>query len=195
MASAFESVIRLNLSRYSPEAAKRKHIEIARRGLAEFMARQTARPMVDLYVDGRAATNEEEVRPFGVITYRFNRMREVLSFAIRAAEELSPYRSGRYRRAWFFMSEAGPFGLDQIPGSGTIFLVNDQPYARKVHTGAKGFEVPAGIVEKVRQRVRRRYGSVVETEVRFIGLSHAYTLKNGQRLTYPAVAFTPKVFH
>lgn len=195
MASAFETVIRLQLSRYSPEAAKRKHIEVARKGLAEFMARQSVRPMVDLYVDGRPARSETEVRPFGVITYRFNRLREVMSFALRRAEELSPVLSGRYRRAWVWTSAAGVIGLDAVPEGQEVTLVNPLPYARKVHVGAKGFEVPAGIVEKVRQAVRRRYGAVVVAEVRFIRLAPGYTLKNGQPLTYPALVLTPKVFH
>lgn len=160
--------------------------------------------MVTIETDGHPSASEESVRPFGVITYQFNRMREVLSFALREAENESPVRSGRYYRSWFFMAQGAEIGLDEVPAGVAITLTNDQPYARKIHVGAKGFERYAnpGIVEKVRQAVMRRYGAVVSAEVTFINLAGAHTLQRssgrrksrqkGAALTYPALILTPK---
>ena len=217
MAKPFEAIIRLQMARFSPQEARKRHIAIARAGLADFMGRQPVRPMVRIETDNRPATSEGQVKPFGLIVYRFDRMREVASFALREAEEYSPVRSGRYKRSWFLMHGTQKIGLDEIPASATIILTNDQPYSRKINVGAKGFEeymVPSGIVERVRQKVRQRYGSVVTASVQFIqfpGGGHVLTKSlrskrsNGRRggfrsdsmkgmaITYPALVLTPRV--
>lgn len=214
MASAFETVIRLQLDKYSPEQARLKHIEIARAGLGAFLAGQSTRPDVRIETDGHAASSENEVRPFGIITYRFQRMGEVAAFALTQARALSPVDSGAYRNAWFFLVDGAEVGMDAIASAKSFILTNDQPYARKIHVGAKGFEryVPPGIVEKVRQLVIKKYGTIVVTNLEFITLEGGYVLRKGLRhihkgrryggirsdaqagseLTYPALAFTPK---
>ncbi|MGE4044464.1 MAG: hypothetical protein AB7F35_06400 [Acetobacteraceae bacterium] len=195
---AFEQVIRLQLVKYSPEEARRRHIALARRGLAEFMARQTVKPMVSLEVDHHQAASEDQVRPFGVIVYRFSRMREVVSFALRECERLSPALSGRYRKSWFVLAGRREIMLDQIPDDGPVTVTNDQPYHRKIHVGAKGYARYAnpGIVEKVRQLVRRRYGAIVSADITFIRLSDGYRLRRPRRreaeLSYPALILTGK---
>lgn len=212
--SAFETVIRLRLEQFSPEAAKRQHIAIARAGLGAFLAAQSARPGVTIETDGHAAASEEQVRPFGVITYRFQRMREIVAFALGYARSISPVDSGRYRDAWFALLGGSEIAVDAIPDGETILISNDEPYARKIHTGAKGFEayVPPGIVEKVRQAVLARYKPIVEANLEFITLEGGYVLKkalrsihNGRRyggirndsragtpITYPSLSLTPK---
>lgn len=201
MASQFERTIRLAIDRnVSPEAAKAFLIKRARAGLAEFMARQSVRPMVSIEVDGRDALSETEVKPFGVITYRFSRMREVVSFALRELERMSPIGRGTYRRSWIVIVGVEQVGLDQIDArlarmkrGGTVTIVNTVPYARKIHVGAKGFVAYAnpGIVEKARQLVLRRYKNAVPAHVRFINLSNGYILqkgrKAGQAISYPAL--------
>lgn len=203
MASPFETSIRLHVAHMTGPAAREFHIRTARAGLAAFMARQTTKPMVTLEVDHRSAQSETEVKPFGLIVYRFNRMREVVSFAFRALERLSPERSGAYRRAWLIVSAAagphasmaaatlGGIGLDQIGNARTVTIVNPVDYARKVHVGSKGFAVPAGIVEKVRQLINKTFGRIVRAWVQYIELSPGYRLRKapraGQALTYPAL--------
>jgi hypothetical protein len=205
VASPFETYIRLRVDQMAgPEAVKAFHVKTAKAALSEFMARQSVRPMVDIEVDTRPARSETEVKPFGLIVYRFGRMREVVSFALRELERLSPVRSGAYRKAWRIVSLAvasrvgrpgtmanGNIGLDQLDGATTVTIVNPLPYARKVHTGAKGFEVPAGILEKVRQLILKRYRRIVYVGIQFISLSPGYRLKkpprSGQPLTYPAL--------
>lgn len=203
MASAFESVILLQMSRYSPAAAKQRHIQIARDGLAEFMARQLVRPMVTIETDGNRATSEEQVKPFGIITYRFSRLREVVSYALHEAERLSPVKSGRYRRSWVVLAGNEEIGMDAIPNDVPVTLTNFQPYSRKINVGAKGFEryVPPGIVEKVRQLVLKRYRPVVDADIRYLTLANGHVLKRqgkrrsqkpGAAVTYPSLILTPK---
>jgi len=191
MASAFETMVRLHMDKMTGPAAREYHIRRARSGLAEFMARQTVKPMVRLEVDNRPATTEEQVKPFGLIVYHFDRMREVVSFALRELERLSPVLSGAYRKAWLTLVNRSVVGMDKIAGSRIVTIVNPLPYARKVHSGARGFEVPAGIIEKVRQIVLKRYRRTVSVNIQFIDLAPGYKLRKppraGQRLTYPAL--------
>lgn len=209
----FSEVIRLSLSQFSPEVARQKHIAIARAGLAKFLAAQTVRPMVTIEVDGHRASSEEEVRPFGVINYRLTRLREVVAFALAEARRLSPVRTGRYQGSWFLLMDRAEIPLEGVPESGTVMLTNDRPYARKIHVGAKGFEIHRGIVEKVRQSVLRKYGAIIEADLLFITLQGGWRLKKGLRkihrgrrygairndapagaeLTYPTLQLTPRL--
>lgn len=191
MARAFESVIRLQLEKYGPEAAKRKHIEVARKGLADFLRRQTPKPGYEIETDNRPATNEESVKPFGVITYRFRRMREIAEFCLEEAIRLSPKgtkpkKGARYADSWFVLVDGQPTPVDKVPPDAKqIHVTNDAPYSRKINVGSKGFEkyVPPGLVEKVRQLAIRRFGSIATVEVDYLQLGGGYTL-----LTNPKAA-------
>lgn len=214
MASAFETVIRLRVDQYSPEKAKQLHIAFARNELAKFLSRQTTRPDVTIEVDGHAASNETQVKPFGVITYRFTRMPEVMAFALAEARRLSPVLRGKYRDAWFLLDGRTEITLADVPSNASTMMSNSQPYARKIQVGARGFEVHRGIVEKVRQAVLRKYGATVTANVLFITLQGGWVLRKGLRkihkgrryggirndaaagmeVTYPTLEVTPKSF-
>lgn len=213
-ARAFETIIRLRLQQFSPEEAKKRHIAIARAGLAQFTARQSAPPDVALFVDGHSAATEEEVIPFGVIVYRFSRMKEIVAFALAEARRLSPVLTGRYRDSWFAMVNNKETALDDIPPNAVVTVANDQPYSRKINTGAKGFEkyVPPGVAEKMRQSVLAKYRNTVTANVQYITFEDGYVLRHhlrkvvngrryggprsdalaGSQITYPAVVFSPK---
>lgn len=211
--AAFETVIRLQLDQYSPAEVQRRHVAIARAGLAGFLAGQSVKPDVLIETDGRPANSENEVMPFGVITYRFPRMREIVAFAIAQARAISPVDSGAYRNAWFPIVDGAEIDPRAISGVAPVTITNDQPYARKIHVGARGFEAYAGIVEKVRQIVLRQYGGVVSAEIVFLNLQGGWVLRKGLRkihngrryggvrndaaagmeITYPSLVLTPKL--
>lgn len=210
--SAFQTVIELQLRRFSPEEAKRRHIQIARAGLARFIAGQSSKPGVTLFVDGHPASSEESVKPFGVIIYRFTRMRQVVQFALEEAVRQSPVLSGEYKKAWFTMIAGAEVALSAIPQNATsVILTNDMPYSRKIMVrGARLQGVPPGIVERVRQLVLRRYGAIVTANIEYITLQGGHVLKrngvrvhpNGRRsvrqtkgraLTYPALIIGARV--
>ena len=212
MGAAFERVIKLNLDRFSPEAARQKHIEIAKAALERFLGGETSRPGIEYIVDGHPAANEDAVQPFGVITYRIQRLRKACALALAQAQLLSPVghdppdpHPGLYKKSWFFLVNGRETALADVPeNADQVILTNDQPYSRKINVGFKGFEryVPPGICEKVRLLVRKEYGKIIDVRVDYITLAGGYRLvrpiKHGRHLehelTYPSVILTPKRF-
>ena len=193
MAKAFEEVIRLRLAQFSPAERRRRHIEIARRGLTEFMARQENKPQVSLEVDHRSATSEDQVQPFGLIVYRLDRMREIVTFALSEARRISPVKSGRYQASWFLMVGNTETAIDAIQPGHVVTITNDQPYALSIHVGAKGFKkyVPPGIVERLRQIVLRKYRALVTCAVTYIKLG-ASAGASKRPLRYPSLVIAPR---
>jgi len=206
----FEQIIVLNLKRFQPEEVRKKHIEIARKVLNNFLERQRDKPEYEIIVDGHLAHSEEAVKPFGVIRYVFKRMAQVGKYAIKTARDMSPVQSGRYKRSWILVADGQLVSENDIPNSAKeLVLVNNQPYARKIHLrGARLRGVPPGIVEKTRLKVQRQFSSV-ELNIRFITLGAGYRLKKdyiqtrrsgrlrlrdqaGSDLTYPALVIKQK---
>lgn len=193
MVKAFETVIRLQMARFAPAEVRKRHIAVARAGRAEFMARQTLKPQVRLEVDHHPATSEEQVKPFGLIVYRFDRMREIVKFALSEAARISPVDSGRYQASWFPMVGGSEIDPDAIPAQSVVTITNDQPYAWKIHAGTKGFEkyVPPGIVEKLRQIVLREYRAIVTARVTYITLSGVGKARR-RPIRYPSLVISPR---
>jgi hypothetical protein len=222
-ASAFETVIRLQLDRYGPDEAKRRHIAAAKAGLAAYLGTQTPRPAVRLEVDGHAASSEDQVKPFGIIIYRLLRMHEIVPYALAQARALSPVGSktdarpghpGLYRESWFTLVDGRRVDPNEVQPDDTVIITNNQPYSRKIHTGARGFERygPPGVVEKVRQMVVAKYGALVDAQIVFLDLQESYVLRRdlrhiyrgrryggprndaraGMPITYPSLQMTPK---
>jgi hypothetical protein len=135
--SAFDTVIRLQLQKYGPEAARKKHIEIATRSHAAFQRRQSSPVPYTLIVDGHAALSEQEVKPYGVIIYQFNRLgqivQEVLDFLIKYVTRAY---SGEYHKN-FFVSvdgkqiDAADFRPEFVPLRAEIIIGNKLPFNRK----------------------------------------------------------------
>jgi hypothetical protein len=211
-ARAFETLIRLKLQQFSPEEAKKRHVEIARGIRAKFIAPQG--PDVQIYTDGHSATTEDEVQPFGVIVYRISRMKQITAFALAEAKRMSPVLTGRYRDAWFAMVDQREVALEDIPSNAIVTIANDEPYSRKINVGAKGFEkyAPPGVVERVRQTVLAKYRNIITANIQFITLEGGHVLQNdlrkihqgrryggprsdalaGSQITYPSLVIAPK---
>lgn len=190
--SAFETVIRLQLDKFSPAEAKRRHIAAARAGLAAFLAGQESKPTVAIEVDGHPATTEDQVQPFGIITYRFLRMNVIVPELLAKARELSPVGSnddarpghpGLYKSSWFALVDGRQVDDDAVPAGAEVIITNNQPYSRKINVGAHGFEryAPPGIVERVRQFALSKYRNILDAQVVFLNLEGAYILKHDLR--------------
>lgn len=194
--SAFERVIELQLDRFSPEEAKRRHVAIARRGLAAFIGRQREKPAWRIEVDGHPAASEDQVRPYGVIAYRFFRWPQIARFSIQTARDLSPVESGDYKKSWFLIADGAEVLESAVPANvARLILCNDVPYAKKIHVrGARLRGVPPGIVEKVRQLVLRRFGGIVTANIEFLTLSGGYVLQGGSPLKRAAQDRRSSVF-
>lgn len=199
----WETVINLAIEGMNPPEIQRQHAAFARQKLAEHLAGVQSRPAVTVIVDGRRDASEDSVKPYGVIRYEFSYFREVAAEALAQAQEMSPVRSGRYKRSWFVLADGVEVAPDAIPDKArSVMVVNDQPYHRKIHVGAmRNLSVPPLIVERLRQVVQRRFGNLVQVGVRFILLEGGYILKGrnksrrkdlraGQPMTYPALELT-----
>lgn len=181
------------------DQVRARHVASARAILDQTLAERPVRPLVEQVVDGKKGAALEAVKVPGVILFRLGVLQEVAAFALKAAFDLSPVRSGRYRLSWLAMKadgkphDGGPLGPDEI-----VFVVNPQPYARKIQVrGAKLVGIAPGIADRVANAVRASFGDAIRVEVKFIALPNAYALKRGAKgrkdskpgraITYPAV--------
>lgn len=184
--AAFEKVIALAVARVKPPEVQTLHAAIARRGLADHLGRLRHRPQVATIVDGRPGASEDSVKAYGVIRYEFRRLSEAALWALARCRELSPVESGAYKRAWFVLAAGRPVAEGQTPPElPELIVTNDRPYHRKLevtvnskrlHGGVRSVRVPPGIVERVRQEVRRVFPGV-DSSVSFIRLAGGYTLR------------------
>jgi hypothetical protein len=190
--SAFETVIRLQLDKFGPEQARRKHIEIARRGIAAFQSRQNAPVAYQIEVDGRSADSEETVKPYGVIIYRFNRMGEIAQYAL---DFLISYvrraYSGKYHQNFFVsvdgkLIDAAAFNPKFVPMRAEIIIGNKLPFNRKFDVQRVGnrtlsYKVPPGLYDAAAAAVKRRYGKIVSAERNYnIDFGGKYKLRREQ---------------
>lgn len=190
--SAFETVIRLQLDKFGPEAARQKHIEIARKGIAAFQARQGAPVPYTLEVDGHLASNENEVKPYGLIVYRFNRMGEIAQYALDfLISYVKRAYSGKYHKNFFIavngkFIDAANFNPKFVPARAEIIIGNKLPFNRKFDVQRIGnrtlsYKVPPGLYDAAAAAVRRRYGKIVEAKRDYnISFPNKYRLQREQ---------------
>ena len=119
------------------------------------------------WVDGREGAVEETVRPDGVIRYAYDRLGDVVQFALETLRELSPVLSGEYRDAHtVFVNETAVASLaDSLDGrreGSEIVIANGVPYARKIELGLMKMRVPGTdhVYQQAEVIVRRRMGNL-----------------------------------
>ena len=159
----------------SPEAFAKLHAEVAREARAELEARQGIYPTMTV-VDGRQGATEEQVKPFGVIEYRFNPAGDVIDATYAALLERAPVKTGRYRdNIWMFVNgvrrDATTEGkLVQIAEGDEVVFIDAVPYARKIEGGLASkvkssrrpglsAQAPNGVFEITAREMARRYGN------------------------------------
>lgn len=189
--SAVERTIRLQLDKFSPEQARLKHIEIARKGFAAFMARQAVKPEYTIEVDGHSASSEDAVKPYGLIVYKFHRLGDVAQFAIDfLIAYVRHYYPGKDKDSYinnFFVGvndkfiDAENFNPKFVPPRAEIIIGNKVPFNRKLDVqrvggGILSFKIPAGLFDLAAQAVTRKYGKIVTAE-RSYNIKHPYRHK------------------
>lgn len=199
MTARFEHVVRLAMAKVKPPEVQKLHAALARKGLAEHLARLPAgaRPQVRTIVDGRIGASEDAVQPYGLIRYEFSHLGEIALAAMEAVRERVPRKSGRYRDSWFVMVDGAPVAPNAIPLSADeVIIVSDEPYSRRLLVGKRKDGRPfvltnlaPGFMELAREDVARRFGNQVRVRVQFIALKGAYRLASsytapGQRKAY-----------
>lgn len=127
------------------------------------------------FVDGREGAPEEAVKPFGVIEYHYQRLNEVVQFAMDTLFALSPVLSGRYRRSHtLFVNGAAVSDLKSWqPTDGEIYIVNPLPYARKIELGKQKMRVPGSdkIYQQAEQILKRRFGNIAAIKFTYRAVS------------------------
>ncbi|MDP3417854.1 hypothetical protein [Falsiroseomonas sp.] len=205
---AFERVINLAIAKVQPPELQKLHAKIARDGLAQHLATVPSRPNVRRIVDGRLGAAEESVRPFGVIRYEFDSLREAALFALDELRRLSPIESGDYRKAWFLLYQGKQVTPEALPPDAReVTVTNDQPYSRMLAVGKRADgrpfslqNVAPGYMELAWQAVRQRFGNSVTIAIGFIQLEGGYVMKQtyrdtrrdraGQQITYPSLVLS-----
>ncbi|SEM68963.1 hypothetical protein SAMN04515666_11924 [Bosea lupini] len=156
-------------------------------------------------VDGRLGAAEETVKPFGVIEYRYQRLGEVVQFAMETLFALSPVLSGDYRNSHtLFVGGAAVRSLKgwEARDGEEVFIANPLPYARKIELGKMTMRVPG--TERVYQQaelmLRRRFGNVAAIKFTYMpvfGLAQTgrargrTAAKQAQDLRRPALVIRP----
>lgn len=165
-------------SRLSGPQARAAVATFARARAAEQSQLRGSQPIAR-YVDGRAGAAEESVRlDGGQIVYVWSNIAQAAQFALLKAVELSPERSGAYKRGWFLVVDGTPWTgpLASIPPGSAVTLTNKEPYHRKIDTGGQRTSVAPLITEQVRQAVKRKFPSLQASRT-FVTIPGGYTLQ------------------
>lgn len=195
----------------SPAALSAKLAQIAIQERDALVKSGEAPPSWTTTVDGRLGAPETSVRPDGFILYKFNTLGLAVKAALQICKDRSPVRSGIYRDTWIAAVDGKLWrgDLSEIPDNVEIMIVNPQPYARKIDTGAmKGMSVPPGIVEAARQYVQRQFPTVTAQRA-FVSIpaglfnNAPYILRRsqgrskdrtaGKPITYPALILKRRI--
>jgi hypothetical protein len=193
--------LRQDLEKLTREDLPRIHAQVARQLKGEVLA-QSPGAKVSTIVDGRRGASEDQVKPFGVIVYRFAYWADAANWAIEQLQNLSPVDTGIYRENWTIIVNGEEVGPSQIPQDApSIAITNREPYHRKIYVGAKGFRTRAHFIDKVASQLRASpYGNQVQASIEFIDIPDPYILQKnggrkstakGQPLTYPALVLKP----
>jgi hypothetical protein len=151
-------------------------------------------------VDGREGVPEAQVKPQGMIVYRFNLLGEAAVFALGFLRARSPVRGGKFRDSFWAAVDGRPFSLktfdpQQVGGATEVIIYNTQPYSRRVQVQFDGsrrlrFSVPPDMFGDAMMAVRRRFPTLDASQfyrIQAPGSNNGgqgpglYTLKNGRR--------------
>jgi hypothetical protein len=113
------------------------------------------------HVDGVRDAPEETVKPDGVIVYDYDRLDQVVEFALETLRQLSPVDSGDYARGHVVMLNGEVVdGLGSWKPGDRITISNPEPYARKIEIGKNGYRANGHVYDKAERLVNRRFGNM-----------------------------------
>lgn len=144
---------------YVAAVAKREHRAI--------MATDPRPNSFKRYVDGVEGAVEEAVRANGVIVYDYERMSEIVQYAMEVLFDLSPVDSGRYRTSHeIYIDGLGAGDLKNWAPGMEVAITNRQPYARKIEVGHMTMTVPGTdmVYQRARRKLLARFGNLVDVQ-------------------------------
>jgi len=175
----------------SPEARSKHLASVARAGLKEILEGKSIKNFIR-FVDGNAGLSEDQVKPEGVIMYRFSILPLVVGFLLGYLKERSPVRSGRFKESFWVsvngrLIPAARFNPAHVPMDAEIYLGNFMPYNRRVDVQMDGtrtltFSVPANLYRDATLAARSRFGGLINLyRVYTVEFPGQYILKTGPR--------------
>lgn len=124
----------------------------------------------DKYVSGVFGADESTVKDPLVIVYDFRWWREIVEFALQTLVQNSPRKKGRFQQSWVVMANGIAVSNWADISIGTkVFLVNTQPYARKIDTGFQDTKGYLGI-DRARRATMSIFGNIVDARGTMIEL-------------------------
>ncbi len=138
------------------------HVQLAKNEHAKIMQSDPRPSRFTRMVDGVRGAPEESVQIGGVIRYNYNRLDEVVRFAMETLFDLSPVLSGEYRnRHQLFVGGAEATNLRDWDGRSDIIVTNTLPYSRKIEMSTMTMRVPGTdrVYEQAASVVARRFGN------------------------------------
>lgn len=175
----------------SPEARSQHLASVARAGLKEILDGKSVKNYIR-FIDGVAWLTEDQVKPEGVILYRFSVLPLVVGFVLGYLKQRSPKKSGRYSES-FWVSVNGKlilarqFNPAHVPMDAEIYIGNLMPYNRRVDLQVDGtrvlrFSVPPNLYADAVKAARSRFGGLINLyRVYTIEFPGQYILKTGPR--------------
>jgi len=155
------------------EATQRVFVETARREHARVMGTDPKPAVFSQFVDGVAGAPLENVRPNGVIVFRYPRLQMVAQFAMETLFDLSPVLSGAYRLGHrLFLNGKEVSNLAAYKSGDDVAITNYLPYARKIEVGKMKMRVSGSdrVYQQARRKVMARFGNVASVDFTFRGL-------------------------
>lgn len=171
------------------EATHRILVATAKREHAKVMAADPRPASFTRIVDGRQGAREEEVRPDGIIVYRYPRLEQVAQFAMEMLFDLSPVLSGAYRTAHtLFLNGQPAANLEGWKPGDEVSISNPLPYSRKIEIGSMKMRVPGTdmVYQQARRKVMARYGNLATIDFTYRaiiggrGVNQALAASSGQ---------------
>jgi hypothetical protein len=139
--------------------------------LAEADARNEAAsgyvPEHDTFVDGVAEAPLENVKPDGVIVFRFHLINQIFPWIIDMLEQHSPVKSGLYEKSHAFYADGVEADPAEAPEAGQYIFVNLQPYSPKIERGESP-AAPEGVYEGVAAMAQAKFGSLARISFGYV---------------------------
>lgn len=142
-------------------------VSTAKREHARIMSAEPRPSSFVRIVDGSVGAPEERVKPAGVIVYQYQRIAEIVQFAMETLYDLSPVLSGDYRNSHQIMLNGRPVNnLSDWKQGDEVSITNTLPYSRKIEIGKMKMRVSgtSKVYQQARQKIMARFGNIVSVE-------------------------------
>ena len=165
-------------------------------------ARNRIEPQYTTAVNGRVGATEDSVKLPGPIVYIFENHAEIAAYLVEFLKARSPKDTGRFAQRFRYIQDGRYVSAHQLKADVEFYVINTEPYSRKIEIGAMKMSVPPHLFEDARQAAQSRFGNTARFRVVYLELAEGYVLKGrgrkrrgksraGERMRYPAVLVTP----